>query len=267
MFERYVAIGDSSTEGLQDRDGNGGLRGWSFRLAGKIADAQGRLLYANLAVRGATTRQIVTHQLERAVGMRPDLATVFSGTNDVLRRRFDVDAFAADVVRLQSSLRAVGATVLTFTLPDLTPLLPVARRLAPRILAMNAAVRAACAASGTRLVDFAAIPLATDPRLWDEDRIHANPAGHERIASALAEALGLPGANADWRRPLPPLPAPSPVAGLWRELRWWRFPLQSLLRGLGRGGDVHAFAGRRPTLAPYVQPEPARASSRAAPCA
>ena len=57
-FERYVAIGDSSTEGLDDPDGRGGYRGWSRRLAERIARAQGTLLYANLGVRGLTTRQI-----------------------------------------------------------------------------------------------------------------------------------------------------------------------------------------------------------------
>src|SRR5262245_35915496 len=141
MFERYVAIGDSSTEGLLDVEDGRGMRGWSFRLADRLARSQGRLRYANLAARGATTRQIVTHQLERAVAMRPDLATIFSGTNDVLGRRFDVREFAADVLRIHRGLRGVGATVLTFTLPDLTPLLPVARSIAPRIRAMNDAVR------------------------------------------------------------------------------------------------------------------------------
>src|SRR5258705_203823 len=32
VFERYVAIGDSSTEGIDDRDGRGGYRGWAPRL-------------------------------------------------------------------------------------------------------------------------------------------------------------------------------------------------------------------------------------------
>ena len=39
-FERYVAIGDSSTEGLIDPDGQGGYRGWSMRLAERIAEVQ-----------------------------------------------------------------------------------------------------------------------------------------------------------------------------------------------------------------------------------
>ena len=232
-------------------DQAGAMRGWSFRLAERIARVQGRLRYANLAERGATTRQIVAHQLERAVAMRPDLATVFSGTNDVLRRRFDVREFSQDVTRLHEALRGVGATVLTFTLPDLTPLLPLARTIAPRIRAMNDAVRGSCAKTGVRLLDFAELPLATDPRLWDEDRIHANPAGHARIADALAQELGLPDANADWRQPLPPLTAPGPVVVAWRELRWWlRYCLRWQVQGLLAPHQVGAFPGRRPELEP-----------------
>jgi lysophospholipase L1-like esterase len=251
MFERYVAIGDSSTEGLLDVEDGGGMRGWSFRLADRLARSQGRLRYANLAARGATTRQIVTHQLERAVAMQPDLATIFSGTNDVLGRRFDVREFAADVLRIHRALRGVGATVLTFTLPDLTPLLPVARSIAPRIRAMNDAVRVACSETGVRLLDFAELPLATDPRLWNEDRIHANAAGHARIADALAHELGLPGANDDWRRPLPPLATPGPVAVAWRELRWWlRHFLPWSVQSSRAPGEAASFPGRRPELEP-----------------
>ena len=39
-FERYVALGDSSTEGLDDPDGRGGYRGWADRLAERIAGGQ-----------------------------------------------------------------------------------------------------------------------------------------------------------------------------------------------------------------------------------
>jgi lysophospholipase L1-like esterase len=59
FFARYVAIGDSSTEGLDDPDGRGGYRGWADRLAQRVAQAQpSPLLYANLAIRGRTTREI-----------------------------------------------------------------------------------------------------------------------------------------------------------------------------------------------------------------
>ena len=224
------------------------MRGWSFRLADRLAAARGGLLYANLAARGATTREIVTRQLSRAVAMRPHLATVFSGTNDVLRPRFEAPAFAADVLAIQRGLRDAGAVVLTFTLPDLSALMPLARPIAPRIHVMNDAVRAACAGTGTRLVDIAALPLATDARFWNEDRIHANAAGHERIAAALAETLGLPDTDGRWREPLPPAPPAGAAAAAWREIRWYARHLVPWTLGafLPRGGG--AFEGRQPTL-------------------
>src|SRR5207249_1163918 len=88
-FERYVAIGDSSTEGLDDPDGNGGYRGWANRLAERIAAVQGELQYANLGVRGRRTRQIRDEQLAPAHAMRPDLVTMISVSNYVVARSFD----------------------------------------------------------------------------------------------------------------------------------------------------------------------------------
>ena len=184
-FERYVALGDSSTEGLDDPEESGGHRGWANRLAERVVAVQGSLLYANLGVRGRTTRQILDEQLHLALGLRPDLATLFSGTNDVIARRFDVAAFASDARAMQGELIAAGATVLTFTLPDLTPLMPLARLIAPRIAALNRALADASRATGTILVDFAAHPVATDARLWSEDRIHANSAGHARFSETI----------------------------------------------------------------------------------
>ena len=250
-----------------DPDGRGGYRGWSQRLAERIAGTQGGLHYANLAVRGTTTREIVEQQLARAVAMRPDLATVFSGTNDVMRARFDRASFAADVLTMQRALRATGATVVTFTLPDLTPLLPIARLFAARVRSMGDIVRAVCAETGTLLVDFAAWPVTTDARLWNDDRIHANPAGHARIAEALADALGLEGASGAWREPLPTLPPASAGAVVARELRWaWRYLLPSCAGALvpsgwrgnsgvgGTGGEARASQGKRPKLAPFELP-------------
>jgi lysophospholipase L1-like esterase len=222
-FECYVALGDSSTEGLDDPDENGGYRGWSRRLAERIVEAQGSLAYTNLGVRGLTTRQIRERQLAPALELRPDLATVFSGTNDVIaRRRFDVAAVSRDMEAMQRALIASGATVLTFTLPDLTPVMPLARLIAHRIRALNQALRAVSAGTGAILLDFAAYPVGSDPRIWSPDRIHANAAGHQRIADALAHALELAGTDDSWGRPLPALANKSPWEWLGAELTWTR---------------------------------------------
>lgn len=221
-FDRYVAIGDSSTEGLDDPDGRGGYRGWANRLAEHVARAQGSLQYANLAVRGLRTRQILERQLEPALAMRPDLVTVFSGTNDVVQRGFDADAVARAMEGMQRPLVESGARVLTFTLPDLSEIMPVARFVAVRVRALNDALRHVAASTGVTLVDVAAHPVACDPRLWSDDRLHANAQGHARIAAALAHALGLPGTDESWSVPLPTLPPRTVGERLAAELRWGR---------------------------------------------
>ncbi|MCM0677783.1 SGNH/GDSL hydrolase family protein, partial [Micromonospora phytophila] len=206
MWHRYVAIGDSTTEGLDDPDGAGGYRGWADRFALAVARAQGGLEYANLAIRGRTTARIRAEQLQPALDLAPDLATVVAGMNDVLRPSFDADRIAEDVREMQRALVGQGATVLTFTMPDPVPVMPLARPLRGRLLALNEALRAVTAETGATLVDFGAHPVASDPRLWSDDRLHANSLGHQRIAAALAYTAGLPGTDDSWTRPLEAAP-------------------------------------------------------------
>lgn len=250
-FERYVALGDSTAEGLDDPDGNGGYRGWADRLAERIARQQGSLLYANLAVRGRKTREILEQQLEPALAMRPDLALVVSGTNDILRPRFDPEAVAADLETMQRALIAQGATVLSFTLPDLTPVMPLARPLRDRIQALARAFAKASARSGALLVDFAAHPVASDRRLWSEDRLHANALGHARIAEALAHALALPDSSADWAKPFPEPLSKAALPIVRAELRWTRrYLLPWLWRHAAGRSSGDGITAKRPTLKP-----------------
>ncbi|MEO8275890.1 MAG: SGNH/GDSL hydrolase family protein [Thermoanaerobaculia bacterium] len=255
LFERYVAIGDSSTEGIDDRDPDGSYRGWANRLAGRIAESprdRAPLLYANLGVRGKTTREIRDEQLAPALAMRPDLVTLFCGTNDVVSRRCDLSAVARDLEEMFRALVASGATVLTFTLPDLVPVLPLARRIAPRLETLRASVLEIAARTGVRCVDFAAYPVASDPRLWSADRLHANSAGHERMAAALAAALELPGAGDDWSSPLPPRASQSRFKVAHEELRWTaQFLLPWLMRHLFGKSATAGRRAKRPQLSPF----------------
>lgn len=252
-FERFVAIGDSTVEGLDDPDGRGGYRGWANRLAERIAREQGDLLYANLAIRGRTTREVRDEQLEPALAMRPDLAVVVAGTNDILRPRFDAEETARTIETMQRALIEAGATVLSFSLPDLTPVMPLARPLRDRIHRFAAELVAAGRRSGARVIDFTAHPVASDPRLWSDDRLHANSLGHARIAEALAHALELPGADADWAAPLEARPARGVTGVLADEWLWSREHFLPWLWRHARGrssGDGRGPKG--PQLSPVV---------------
>lgn len=184
-----------------------------------------------------------------AVGMRPDLVTLFTGTNDVVKPRFDADAVGRDVEFMQRRLIEGGATVLGFTLPDLSSVLPLARPIAGRVRALNDALRHASTSSGAILVDFAKHPVGSDPRLWSADRLHANSIGHERIAAALAWALGLPETDETWSHPLPTPWRRSLSAAVLAEVRWQRdYFLPWVWRHLRGRSSGDGRAAKRPIL-------------------
>ncbi|MFF3669040.1 SGNH/GDSL hydrolase family protein [Microtetraspora malaysiensis] len=219
-YQRYVAIGDSQTEGLNDGAEKTGYRGWADRLAEILATHHPDFRYANLAVRGRLTAQISTEQAEAALALNPDLITVMAGMNDLVRPGFDATAVAADLEAMLKALTTSGATVVTFTFPDVAKIAPLARHLRPKVIDFNDRIRVMADRHGATLVDTFHQPITTDPRLWSDDRIHATPLGHARIAAAVAAALKVPGADPSWADPLPPLP-PMPI---WRragvELAW-----------------------------------------------
>jgi hypothetical protein len=127
--------------------------------------------------------------------------------------------------------------------------MPIGRFLSARVRRMNDALREASAATGARLVDFAAHAVGSDRRLWSEDRFHVNAEGHARIAAALAQALGLPGTDGAWSAPLPAGGGPGFFARLRDDLRWGRRHLWPRLRSAPDDG------GRRPKR-PRLEPFP-----------
>lgn len=253
LYHRYVAIGDSQTEGIGDGDDVTGYVGFADRLAARLAELNPELLYANLAVRGKLAGEIHAEQLAPALDLRPDVATVVAGVNDVLRPRFDPDAVAGHLEAMFASLTRAGATVGTVTFPNVAKIAPLTRPLLPRVLALNARIRASAARHGVHVVDAFQVPVTTDARIWSADRIHANSVGHQRIADSMAHALALPGADDSWTHPLPELPRPPRLTVIRTELAWlsgflgpW---LGRRLRGVSSGTGRTA---KRPELTRFL---------------
>ncbi|ARZ72135.1 SGNH/GDSL hydrolase family protein [Streptomyces sp. HU2014] len=250
-YFRYVALGDSQTEGLGDGDDLTGLRGWADRLAEHLTAANPSLLYANLAVRGLTAGQVRAGQLAPALALRPDLVTVVAGVNDLLRPGFDAAEVAGHLEAMFAELTAAGARVATLTFPDPGKIIPMARPFRSRASDLNARIRAAAARHGVTVAETAGHAVTTDPRLWSADRLHASPLGHERIAAAMADALHLPGSDGAWALPLPPRAVLTRRQAAAAELRWagtflgpW---LVRRLRGTSSGDGRTA---KRPALLP-----------------
>lgn len=251
-YLRYVAIGDSQTEGLLDPDGRGGMRGWADRFADIATGSSPHLQYANLAVRGRLIDAIRAEQLDVALALRPDLATVMAGLNDMLRPSCDLDYVLADLDAMLGRLRATGATVLTNTYPDIARLVPLFARLGGRFDAFNDGIRAVAEARGALVVDFALHRAGTDPRIWSPDRIHANPIGHSLMAAAFADTLGVAGLEG-WHDPLPAL---LPVGRMRRAVTETRWVAGTLAPWVGRrlldrsSGDGRV--AKRPDLVPVA---------------
>jgi len=242
-WQQFVALGDSFTEGVGDYDAAGRPRGWADRFAEEIARRQGGLRYANLAVRGRLTAEVAATQLRPAIELRPDLASVVVGMNDLIRPTINMARVAGLLGHLVGSLAATGAVVLTATLPDPGAVVPlpgvIRRRFAARIGRFNDHVRTVADEHGAHCVDLAAHAVG-DHSGWSQDRLHPGPYGHQMVADEfLALLTGVRSGIVESR------PAVLPVAGGMRaQVRWF---VESagpwLLRRLtGRAGEMPATA-------------------------
>jgi lysophospholipase L1-like esterase len=189
-WKRFVAVGDSFTEGLDDLLADGYPRGWADLVAAHLAAQDDDFRYANLAVRSQRVEQIVMGQIPEAMSMRPDLTSIVAGGNDILGLRVDLN-LVADIFDLAiAKLTETGATVVTFTGFDPAGRLPAGHQLGKRVAWFNERVRAIAAEKQAILIDLWAMPELSDPRLWGPDRLHLAANGHQHVAGAVLEALG-----------------------------------------------------------------------------
>lgn len=217
---RFVALGDSLTEGVGDRVGDG-WRGWAALLAGGLSEEAGEAVdFTNLAVGGSQSRDVLERQLPAGLALRPDIVSVVVGVNDTLRRTFDIHAVAARLDTVYGSLTERGAVLLTACLPDPGALLglpgALARPLARRQHAINTVVHALSERYGAVHLHASEGAWLTDRALWSADRLHPGERGHRQLAvrfHALLAQAGL--ATGPPPSPEPEFPAPSKAAGLW----------------------------------------------------
>ncbi|WP_225101204.1 SGNH/GDSL hydrolase family protein [Streptomyces sp. CoH27] len=212
---RFVALGDSLTEGVGDRVGDG-WRGWAALLAPSLA---GEVEFTNLAVSGAQTRDVRERQTPAALELRPDVASVVIGVNDTLRHTFDIRAVAAHLDEVYAALTRQGATLLTACLPDPGAMLglpgALARPLARRQQAVNTVVHALSERYGAVHLHTAGGTWITDRALWSADRLHPGERGHRQLAVRFHALLAEAGrATGEPPSPEPEFPAPTRTASL-----------------------------------------------------
>ncbi len=219
-FSRYVAVGDSQTEGLWDGDDTIGVIGFADRLAAMLDSLYPGLMYANLAVRGRRVIDVLDDQLPRALAMDPDLITVCIGMNDVTRPGRAFTRALADLDEVYRRLAESGATVVTTLFPDVAKMLPVGRLIGARIQQINDITARASGRYGFGLVDLYRAPSMSEAPTWSHDRMHASTRGHILFAEAAAEALRLPGSNHDWARPTEGLAQANKWERTYAQAQW-----------------------------------------------
>ena len=254
-WRRFVAVGDSFTEGIGDPDPAtaDGHRGWADRVAEVLSQQVEDFAYANLAVRGKLIAQIRADQIEPAVALRPDLVSICAGGNDVIRPRTDPDAIATQLEDAVTRLASTGAAVILFTGID-TAFTPVFRAFRGKVAIYNENIRAIADRHDCIVADQWALKSVQDPRFFDDDRLHFNALGHHEVARMVLRALNVPNdLQAMQPDPLPPR--------TWREARaedlgWAREHLVPwVLRRLNHQSSGDHVAPKRPEPGPIVRAE------------
>ncbi|MCX5556100.1 SGNH/GDSL hydrolase family protein [Streptomyces sp. NBC_00038] len=216
---RFVALGDSLTEGVGDPVGEV-WRGWAALLAQGLAPADAPVEFINLAVSGAQTRDVLERQTPEAMALGPDVVSIVIGVNDTLRYTFDIHSVAARLDKVYAAFRAQGAVVMTACLPDPGYMLglpgALARPLARRQRAVNAVVHALSERYGALHLHAAEEDWLKDRAMWSADKLHPGEQGHRALALRFHALLAEQGiATGVQPSAEPEFPVPTRSASLW----------------------------------------------------
>lgn len=249
---RYVALGDSFTEGVGDIDESrpNQVRGWADRVADAIGARDAQAQYANLAIRGYLMDQIMDEQLAPALELKPNLVSIYGGGNDIIRPNVDIDALVQRMDDTFALLRAEGIEVFTMTGLDILGEGPFART-RPRTALYNELIREVAENRGVHIVDYWRMRDFVDWRLWAPDKLHMNEYGHQKFAARVLSLMGLEGAVPEPQ--LPPAVELSRREELEQSARWVRehaLPwVGRRIRGTSSGDGLQPkYAAFRPAL-------------------
>jgi lysophospholipase L1-like esterase len=193
----YLAIGASDAAGV---GADPLTRGYVFRIADALDERVDQVFLAPLAIPGASAEQLDSAlELFLESEIEPNLVTVLTGSNDVIRGE-DADDFENELAEIFERLRdRTDGVIVAGNIPDLTQL-PRFRRdpdddvTRERIEEFNEAIAGQAEDYDVLVVDLFAEPVEDD-LVSDADGFHPNNEGHRRIAEEFLEvvfpALGL----------------------------------------------------------------------------
>lgn len=222
LFSRFVALGDSLTEGLSDRYPSGQFRGWADRVADQLSLQDQNFKYANLAVRGKLVEEVVEQQLPKALELVNEntLISFHAGANNILRPSLDFDFVFEKYRTAVKRLTSTNAKVIVFTVREISrPQTPVEILWNRRFGPFNKNVHKVANEFGAKVMDANAHDVFGAPQMLAADRLHLSAEGHRRVANAVLAELGYPHEN-NWLDPFPvtavaPLPLRFAGNAIW----------------------------------------------------
>jgi lysophospholipase L1-like esterase len=223
QYTRFIALGDSMTEGMSDEIIDGKYRGWADRVADVLAKDNPNFTYMNLAIRGKLLKQVVEDQIPialRYIEGKQTLVSFHAGANDVLRPNYKPENSLPEYERGIKQLTDAGATVMVFTVVDkVEGKGKTATLWHQRFSAFNENVRMVAKKYPTILFEGKKAEFLNDRRFLAFDRLHMNSEGHKRLANAVLEGLGLP-FDPNWKIPLSPQGKQSKFKKYLINLAW-----------------------------------------------
>ena len=223
VFTRFIALGDSMTEGMCDEIVDGQYRGWADRVADTLAKENPNFTYVNLAIRGKLLHQVIDDQIPEAAKFVTGLETLLSfhaGANDVLRPNYQAEVAFAKYEKGISDLTKTGATVMVFTVIDrVEGNGKTAQLWHERFSAFNVNVRQVANKYGAIIIESDSAKWMADLRFLARDRLHLNSDGHWRLSQAVLENLGKE-SNPKWKIPLDPATAKSRLRKNLENIIW-----------------------------------------------
>ena len=222
-YRRFIALGDSMTEGMSDEIINGFYRGWADRTADVLAKANSDFTYANLAIRGKLLQQVIDDQIPlvaKFVTGKDTLVSFHAGANDVIRPNYDANLAKPRYRQGVKELTETGATVMLFTVVErVDGKGKVADLWHQRFSEFNEYIRNVAKEFGAILVESKGYEFLSDRRLLNRDRLHLNSEGHWRLSQGVLEKLNYP-FDEKWKVPLGPTPERSKIAILVENSIW-----------------------------------------------
>ena len=191
-WRRYVAIGDSLTEGLGDPVDGYPTMPWAEAVGQAFKQLHPDFAFLNLGKRYLTAREVRETQLQPALDFEPDLATVLAGGND-LGDPFDPEGIEREVDKMVAALTDAGATVSMMSIPNLMRCgrfpKPMAEVLGPRLAVHREISLRIAERHDTVFFDYFNHPISDDPSVVSDDLLHPNMRGHAILTDLVLQGL------------------------------------------------------------------------------